>query len=148
MSIEYARSKRKYFIYPSVQVYLVTVYLLFFLCGGLFILGSVYWLISDLAYAYSFDEAMRLQYLLGVFLLKSGVFIFWALMGAAILCVPLGIMLSHKIAGPLFVFRRQLQAIASAESFAKVSLRKEDFLVDLMEELNSLTDQLARGKKE
>jgi signal transduction histidine kinase len=43
---------------------------------------------------------------------------------------------SHRIAGPLYRFRKQLQAIKDGEELEMMVLRKDDFLQDLKDEFN------------
>ena len=56
--------------------------------------------------------------------------------------VILSIFLSHRIAGPIFVFQRVIRGIAKGEPVKKIYLRKNDRLKDLAEDLNKLIDHL------
>ena len=56
--------------------------------------------------------------------------------------IILSIFLSHRIAGPIFVFQRVIRGIAKGEAVRKIHLRKNDRLKDLAEDLNTLIDHL------
>lgn len=49
--------------------------------------------------------------------------------------------LSHRIAGPLYHIRKNLQELMSGQPFRKIVLRKEDELKDLADLVNDLADK-------
>ena len=53
-----------------------------------------------------------------------------------------GLILSHRIAGPVFRIEAVLQDIGKGNLDVKVSLRKRDELKDLAETVNTMTDDL------
>ena len=56
------------------------------------------------------------------------------------------VFLSHRIAGPVFVFQRTIDDIMSGKTPHKIRLRKHDKLKDLAEDINRLIDHLATDK--
>ena len=49
---------------------------------------------------------------------------------------------SNRVAGPMFAIRRVLQAQRDGDHRARVKLRKGDYLTDMVDDLNSVLDQL------
>jgi len=58
------------------------------------------------------------------------------------LVVVISIILSHRIAGPVFRIGKYLKSIASGDLSAKLHLRKNDELQDLAEAINEMTGEL------
>jgi hypothetical protein len=52
------------------------------------------------------------------------------------------VRLSHRLVGPLVRFRRAIQGLAAGERVARIELRKDDFLVDMKDDLNQLIGAL------
>lgn len=52
------------------------------------------------------------------------------------------IFITHKLAGPVFVFERMARKIAGGDLTIRVRLRKGDDLLDLSEDLNQMADNL------
>ena len=58
--------------------------------------------------------------------------------------VILSIILSHRVAGPIFVFQRAIRSMARGEPVDKIRLRKRDKLKDMAEDVNALIDYFNR----
>jgi len=58
------------------------------------------------------------------------------------LVVIISIILSHRIAGPVFRIGRYLKSLSSGDLSAKLHLRKNDELQDLAEAINDMTGEL------
>ncbi|MCM2279386.1 MAG: cell wall metabolism sensor histidine kinase WalK [Oligoflexia bacterium] len=54
----------------------------------------------------------------------------------------MGVLLSHKVAGPVFVIQRQIRRLLQGDYDGTVKLRKHDFLSDVAEDINRLTEKL------
>lgn len=77
----------------------------------------------------------------------------WALVLSAVIVLPLtwmvGILATHRFAGPIFVFRGFLEALVRGERPADLQLRKNDELKDVCELLNRATAPLrSEGRTE
>ncbi|MGB2705394.1 MAG: HAMP domain-containing protein [Candidatus Omnitrophota bacterium] len=64
-----------------------------------------------------------------------------------VLCVGIGILASHRIAGPVFRMIRFLGNVTSGDYSQRLHLRKKDELKDLAEAINRLVDKLESEKK-
>ena len=65
--------------------------------------------------------------------------------------IIISVFLSHRIAGPIFVFQRTINELTKRKSVNKIHLRKNDKLNDFADDLNRLIDyintQLNPGNK-
>jgi len=52
------------------------------------------------------------------------------------------LIISHKLAGPLFRFEKELKEIGKGNLTTVISLRKKDQIADLADSLNNMTDSL------
>ncbi len=68
---------------------------------------------------------------------------FWpAIFVLLILVAFQSIRLSHRIAGPIYRFKLAIQSMKKRDFSQKITLRKKDFLVDLMKEINEMSVSL------
>ncbi len=63
------------------------------------------------------------------------------------LCAGIGILASHRIAGPVFHMIRFLGSVTNGDYSKRLHLRKKDELQDLAEAINKLVDKLESEKK-
>ena len=63
------------------------------------------------------------------------------------LCIGLGIIFSHRIAGPINRMTRFLESLKDGDYSQRITLRKKDELKDLAEAMNKLAEKLEREKK-
>ena len=56
--------------------------------------------------------------------------------------VVLSVFLSHRIAGPIFVFQRVIRGLSDGRDVEKVRLRKSDRLKDFADDINELIDRV------
>lgn len=63
------------------------------------------------------------------------------------LVVLISVLLSHRIAGPLYRIQRFLKSVANGDLSAKLVLRKGDELQDLAGSINEMTDDLKNRVK-
>ncbi len=52
--------------------------------------------------------------------------------------------LSHRIAGPIFNFKRTLRRVQDGEIHARVLLREQDYLMEIQDDINSFLDWLQK----
>ena len=56
--------------------------------------------------------------------------------------IIISVFLSHKIAGPIFVFQKAINELMERKPVKKIYLRKNDKLSDFAEDLNRLIDYM------
>lgn len=67
----------------------------------------------------------------------------WPTLGLLILLLgAISIFFTHKIAGPVYRFKRVLQEVASGNLGVSITLRKRDELKDLADDLNAVIGEL------
>ena len=59
--------------------------------------------------------------------------------------IIISVFLSHRIAGPLFIFQRAIKEMTKGQSVRKIHLRKYDRLKDFAEDLNGLIECVNKG---
>lgn len=139
---KHRRFAKNYLIYPRLQIYLSLVYLLFFFYGCLITFGLLYWTISDTAFSLAMNDQLLLQGLFEKFIKDYGLWLIAAVFGFAALAVGLGIILTHKIGGPIFVIRRQISELRAGNYSTRIQLRPEDYLKEVMDDLHHLAKRL------
>jgi hypothetical protein len=51
---------------------------------------------------------------------------------------------AHRVVGPIYRFRKTLQALAAGQAVRPVKLRQDDFLTEMRDDLNQMLDTLQR----
>ena len=54
--------------------------------------------------------------------------------------ILLGLLLSHRVAGPLYRFSTDLKGMAKSGKLAKVRFREKDYMMDIEEDFNAVVD--------
>jgi len=73
--------------------------------------------------------------------------LFINLVFVAMLCGGIGIIASHRIAGPIDRMVRFMDAVANGDYSRRLKLREKDELQDLADTINKLVDRLEKEKK-
>ena len=60
--------------------------------------------------------------------------------------VIISVFITHKIAGPIFVFQRAIKQMSEGQEVRTIRLRKHDKLNDFAEDLNKLIDRINTEK--
>ena len=76
--------------------------------------------------------------------LLMGVAVAAVLLGHVALVVWLGLVASHKVAGPLYRFKKVMKEVADGDMSVRMKLRKGDQLDDVAEAFNEMMDALER----
>lgn len=71
--------------------------------------------------------------------------IFLAALGIFIVSIPVGILFSHRIAGPVYRINKQLQNDVKAQNMNLVTFRKKDFFPELAGSYNALCLSLKKA---
>ena len=126
MTKKYQRRKRNYLINKNLQGKLGLQYLLLTLIGVV-LLGFLFFASSSDYLTISYDTtAIEVgstpQVLLGEILRSSGIFLLFG----CLLIVLITIVLTHKIAGPLYRFEQTFKAMCQGKLDEKIYLRKGD----------------------
>ena len=86
--------------------------------------------------SFIYGEQLRISIYLIVLILLLMVFMFF-----------MGVVITHKIAGPMLVLKRKMMDIASGDFSARIRLRRNDEFKDMQDSFNEMADALERKKK-
>ncbi|PIP37593.1 MAG: hypothetical protein COS92_08005 [Desulfobacterales bacterium CG07_land_8_20_14_0_80_52_14] len=145
MTQDTSYKRRNVFIKKSYQFYFILKFCLIILLGGVISTALVIFL-SRGTVTTSFENG-RLMVKNTVMAILPTVILTNAVTVAIVLVIAVLTVLyiSHKIAGPMFRFEKELGAIAQGNLTIQISLRKKDQFVTLSTAFNDMTDSL-RGK--
>lgn len=137
--------RRRYMIARAFQLKFAGMILVFMFCVTLFTAFTIYynvWVLLGGKLANVYPQG-RL-----VAILKSAnISLFYRMFFLSPLVFILAIVLSHRIAGPIYRMKRDLDEIAAGNYSKRLRLRKTDELKDVAESINNLIDILEEKKK-
>ena len=134
--------RRNYFIKKKFQMSFLSGFILLLvlesiLIGGLFMHAST----NTLTTGY-FDSVLRVERTSDFFYISFLLITFIVVIGMGIIGMVVFVLLSHRIAGPLYRFEKTLEAIESGDLTTRISLRKKDEITELKSGLNAAIDSL------
>lgn len=132
--------RTKYFIAAKFQMKFVGMILLFMFVIALFSALIIYystWMVLGEKLANVYPQGR----LAGI-LRHANYVLFWILLLVSPLVAFVGVMLSHRIAGPIYRLRKNLEEIAGGNYSLRISLRKTDELKDVADAINKVVDVL------
>jgi len=130
--------RRNYFIKKKFQANFAFRFILLLLLEAILIAGLYMYVSNDTITAGYLDSILTVertpQFFFGQFLLITLI----VGLGIAIAAMIVFILLSHRIAGPLYRFEKDLEEVTSGNLTKRINLRRTDQLIELKESLNSL----------
>jgi methyl-accepting chemotaxis protein len=136
--------RKHYFIKKDYQAKFILKFCLLVLLGCLLSMAILFFL-SNETLTSTFENSRLLVRKTGFAILPSIILtnlITLVIIGFATIGVVL--FISHKIAGPIFRFEKELKLIGQGDLTIRISLRKHDQLKDLSNSLNTMTESLDR----
>ena len=132
--------RKNYFIKKRFQMGFIYRFILLLLLESLLIAGLFMYISSDTLTTGYFNYILKIErtsdfFFISFLLITSIVVIGMAMIGMAVF-----ILLSHRIAGPLYRFEKDLAEMAQGDLTKRIALRKTDQLTELKEALNILID--------
>ena len=145
-------ARRQYFIKKEFQARFIIKFVLILIAGGLVSIGMTFLNNHDtLTTTYTNSKLVIQNTSLAI--MPSVVFttiLTTVLLG--IVVIALTLLFSHKIAGPMFRFEKDIKRIADGDLKSRINIRKGDQFQELALGLNdmiqSLSDRVGRIKKE
>lgn len=131
--------RRSFFIDKQIQTkYIILTILLLLLYTFLFAVILFLPYIIPLSFDYPIEEQTRAARML--LNLHASV---WPALGVVILIMSaLSIFVTHKIAGPVYRFKKDLAEVSAGNLDITIKLREKDDLKDLAEDLNAMIKEL------
>ncbi len=132
--------RRTLIIDPRLQFrYLVLPILVTVTTGVcLFIL---FYLQGEVLWAVDADEAARAEML--AVRLQAAIAVGAIILAHIALVVWLGLVASHRVAGPVYRFMKTMKAVSSVKAPLRVTLRERDQLKEMAREFNAMMERLA-----
>ncbi|MDP2922850.1 MAG: methyl-accepting chemotaxis protein [Candidatus Omnitrophota bacterium] len=132
--------RRNYFIKKKFQVGFFYRFLILLVLEAALIVGLFMYISTDtLTTGYS-NSTLTIKSTPSFFLIPFLLIILIVCVGIGIAAMIIFILLSHRIAGPLYRFEKILNEISTGDLTKRISLRKTDQLTELKEALNILME--------
>ena len=134
--------RRNYFIKKKFQLTFIFRFLILILIEAALIGGLFMHISTDTVTTGYFNSILTVERTPNFFFAPVVFIMLIVGVGVAIAGMIVFILLSHRIAGPLYRFERDLEEIAAGDLTKRINLRKTDQLADFKEALNSLIESL------
>lgn len=128
--------RRNYFIKKGFQLNFVYKFILLLLIEALLIAGLFMYISTDTLTTGYADSRLTIDRTWKFFLVPSLHIVLIVAIGTALIGLFLFILLSHRIAGPLYRFEADLKVMASGDLTKRINVRKTDQLSALKDDLN------------
>ncbi len=137
-------NRKRYFIDKQLQTkYIILTIMMLILYTLLFVVILLFPYIVALSFDYPLAEQTEAAKTL--LILHGSI---WPALGVVILIMSaVSILITHKIAGPVYRFKQTLAQIANGNLDVSIKLREKDDLKDLAEDLNMVISELRGAVK-
>ena len=136
---KYLHKRRQYFVKKEFQLKFILKFCILVLIGTIISTGILFFL-SQNTLTSSFQQSRLVIKSTGMAILPSIVYtnlITLGLLSVATIIVTL--FVSHKMAGPMLRFEKDLENIGKGDLTNKVTLRRKDQMTDMADSLNAMT---------
>lgn len=134
--------RRNYFIKKGFQLDFAVKFIFLLLLEAVLIAGLFIYVSGNTLTTGYADSVLTIDRTSDFFLLPMAMIILITVVGITIAGMIVFILLSHRIAGPLYRFEKDLESIGYGDLSKRINLRKTDQLVDIKESLNALISTL------
>jgi len=142
MSKKPAYSRRQYFIKKDYQLKFILKFCLIILAGSIISTGVLF-LFSQGTLTSSFEHSRLIIRNTGIAIMPAVILTnIITLILISIAAVVVVLFISHKIAGPMFRFEKDLKEIGEGDLTKTIFLRNKDQLTKMAESLNIMTASL------
>ena len=136
--------RRNFLINPNFQLKISGWFLLLAIINILIFYGCVY-SFFDIFYQKGLEIGLPKNHVFFMFIedqinQMNIIFIISSLITLTFLLIS-GILISHRIAGPMFRFTRHLTELSGHGNFSKVNFRKGDYFCEVADAFNKVVDQ-------
>ncbi|MBE9582144.1 MAG: HAMP domain-containing protein [Proteobacteria bacterium] len=134
--------RRIFFIKKEFQIRFILKFCLLLLAGIAISTGLLF-LFSQDTLTSSFEQSRLVIKSTGQAILPSVIYTNLITLGLVTLAtIVVTLFVSHKIAGPMFRFEKELKQVAEGDLTKRVVLRKKDQITDMAESLNNMISSL------
>ena len=132
--------RRNYFIKKKFQMNFLYRFLMLLILESALIAGLFLYVSNNTLTTGYFDSILRIERTPIFFFVPFLLIILTVVIGMTMIGMIVFILLTHRIAGPLYRFEKDLEEIASGNLSKRINLRKTDQMTELQEALNSFVD--------
>ena len=144
--------RKNYLIKKRFQLNFLLKFVILLLIESFLITGLLMYVSNDTITTGYLNSTLRIEKTPDFFFVSFVLIILITVVGIGMAAMSIFILLSHRIAGPLYRFEKALKEVEDGNLRARVDLRKTDELVTLKEAMNSVFGsmdlRLGRVKKE
>jgi methyl-accepting chemotaxis protein len=130
--------RRNYFIKKKFQLKFVYSFLVLLTLEASLIIGLFSYISRNTITAGYSNSILTIEHTAKFFFTQFLFIVFIVGIGITLAAMVIFILLSHRIAGPLYRFEKTLNEISAGNLAKRINLRKNDQLNELQEALNSL----------
>jgi methyl-accepting chemotaxis protein len=136
------RKRKRIFVKKGFQFRFVLKFC-FVILGGVVVSTGLLFLLSQNSLTSSFNHSRLVIKSTGFAILPAVIYTNLIVLGLITLAtIFVTLIVSHKIAGPMFRFEKELSQIGEGDLSKKISLRKEDQMVEMAGCLNQMVENL------
>lgn len=136
--------RKNYFIKKRFQFNFISRFLLLILLEAVLIAGLFMYISNDTLTTGYFNSILTIERTPNFFFIPALLIMLIVAVGIGISGMFIFILLSHRIAGPLYRFEKDLEEIGLGNLTKRISIRRTDQLEELKNALNILIDSLDR----
>lgn len=136
------QKRRNYFIKKGFQINFGLRFIILLLLESVFIISLFMHISTDTITAGYQNSILTIERTPNFFLISFFLIMLIVVTSIAMIGLVAFILLSHRIAGPLYRFEQVLKQITDGDLTAKVEIRKTDELLELKALLNSMQESL------
>lgn len=134
--------RKNYFIKKKFQVNFFYKFLIALLLESLLIAGLFMYVSNNTITTGYLDSILKIERTPNFFSVSFLLITLIVVVGVGVVGLAVFILLSHRIAGPLYRFEKTLKDIESGDLTTRIDLRRTDQLTELKEALNILVNSL------
>lgn len=136
--------RKKYLIKKDFQIQFIIKFCLIVL-AGVILSTALLFFFSQGTLTSSFDHSRLVIRKTGIAILPAVIYTNLITLGVvSVIMIFVTLYISHKIAGPMFRFEKEIQIIAQGDLSSVIALRKKDQVKEMADSLNQMTRSLNR----
>ncbi len=134
--------RKNYFIKKKFQIHFLSGFVVLLLVESLLIAGLFMYVSANTLTTGYFHSQLTIERTSNFFFISFLLITLIVVIGIGLIGILVFILLSHRIAGPLYRFEKVLKEMGLGDLAMRVDLRRTDQLVELKEALNTLLESL------
>ena len=138
-----AIKRRQYYINKDFQTRFIIKFVLILVAGGLLTVGLTFLNTQDTLTAVYANSKLTIQNTALAIMPSVGFTTIITTLALGLVVIVVTLLVSHKIAGPMFRFEKDITRIAQGDLKSRIRIRKGDQFQELAESLNYMIQSLS-----